>query len=114
MDSSTHYPTLAPVCRNVTINGRRTSIRMEPILWDALHDICQREALSLNQMSALVDRRRGEVGLTAAVRVFVIGYFREAARRFADSAGPLADDLLATALDLFGAETAWPALGQSD
>ena len=87
---------------------------MEPILWDALHDICQREALSLNEVSSLVDRYRGEVGLTAAVRVFVIGYFREAARRFAEAAAPLAEDLLASALDPFGGDAVRAASAPSD
>lgn len=114
MDSSTRYRRLAPVCRNVTINGRRTSIRMEPVLWDALHDICQREALSLNEVSSLVDRNRGEIGLTAAVRVFVIGYFREAALRFAEAAAPIAEDLLAAALGPFGGDEAATAGASSD
>jgi predicted DNA-binding ribbon-helix-helix protein len=67
------------VCRNVTVNGRRTSLRMEPLLWDSLKDIAERENLSINQVCSEIDRRREAANLTAALRVFIISYYRNAA-----------------------------------
>ncbi|WP_448203978.1 ribbon-helix-helix domain-containing protein [Azospirillum sp. sgz302134] len=66
------------VCRNVKVSGRRTSLRMEPYIWDSLKEICEREDLSLNDICTEVDRRRGEANLTASIRVFIVSYYRNA------------------------------------
>jgi predicted DNA-binding ribbon-helix-helix protein len=66
------------ICRNVSVNGRRTSLRMEPMLWDALCEICDRESVTVNQLCSQIDRRRGAANLTASIRVFIISYLRAA------------------------------------
>lgn len=67
--------------RNVTVNGRRTSIRLEPEMWDALEEIAKREGVRVSDVVSRIDRhaRLSGSGLTARVRVFVLGYFRAAA-----------------------------------
>ncbi len=35
------------ISRNVTVAGHRTSMRLEPAMWDALGEICRREHASL-------------------------------------------------------------------
>lgn len=67
------------VCRNVTVNGRRTSIRMEPAMWEALHEICELENRSVHELCTMMDNRRGDNGLTASLRVFITHYFRKRA-----------------------------------
>jgi predicted DNA-binding ribbon-helix-helix protein len=67
------------VSRNVVVNGRRTSLRLEPEMWEGLDEIAQRERLSVNDLVAFVDRQRDAASLTSDVRVFVLGYFRAAA-----------------------------------
>ena len=67
------------VNRNVTIGRRRTSLRLEPAMWDALEEICRREEMNQHELCTMIDERRRASSLTAAVRVFVIGYFRAAA-----------------------------------
>ncbi len=67
------------VNRNVTIDGRRTSLRLEPAMWDALEEICRREDMSQHELCAMIDQRRRASSLTAAIRVFIINYFRAAA-----------------------------------
>lgn len=69
------------ISRNVTVGGRRTSIRLESDMWDALREIGQRETMSAHQLCTLVKERRRESSLTAAVRVFIMSYFRTAAGR---------------------------------
>ena len=64
--------------RNVTVNGHRTSMRLEPEMWDALSEICRREHLSTHDICTAVDARRNASSLTAALRVFVMDYFRTA------------------------------------
>lgn len=65
------------VCRNILVGGRRTSMRLELYSWDALREICEREGLTLNELCTMIDKRRGVMGLTAAIRVMILGYFRE-------------------------------------
>ncbi|MBP2310751.1 ribbon-helix-helix domain-containing protein [Azospirillum soli] len=65
-----------PVCRNLTVSGRRTSMALEPGYWDGLRDICAREGMTLNELCTAIDQRRGSARLTASVRVFVVTYFR--------------------------------------
>ena len=66
-------------CKNVNVSGRRTSIRIEDELWLAAEELCMREGMTLHELCTLIDRYRGESGLTAALRVFLIVYYRLAA-----------------------------------
>lgn len=65
--------------RNVTVAGRRTSMRLEPAMWDALQQLCQREGKTLNELVTEIDRQRSESSLTAAIRVYLLRYFCAAA-----------------------------------
>lgn len=78
----------ALICRNVTVSGRRTSLRMEPLLWDSLRDICDRENMTLNQLCTEIDRRRGEANLTASIRVFIVSYYRKAVQSHMEHRSP--------------------------
>jgi predicted DNA-binding ribbon-helix-helix protein len=70
-------PTL--VSRNVTVGARRTSVRLEPAMWDAITEICRREQRNIHDLCTAIDRTRDCSSLTAAIRVFVVHYFRAAA-----------------------------------
>ncbi len=63
--------------RNVQAGTGRTSMRLEPELWDALGEICGREGVPLGELVRRVER--SEAGRTSAVRVYALTYFREAA-----------------------------------
>ena len=67
------------VNRNVTIGRRRTSLRLEPAMWDALEEICRREEMNQHELCERIDERRRASSLTAAIRVFIVNYFRAAA-----------------------------------
>ncbi len=54
-------------------------LRLEQTLWDALAEICQREDVSLGELCGRLNERRRESTLTAALRVYVLCYFRVAA-----------------------------------
>jgi predicted DNA-binding ribbon-helix-helix protein len=38
------------VNRNVTVAGHRTSMRLEPSMWEALEEICRREGRTVHQV----------------------------------------------------------------
>lgn len=49
-------------------------------MWQALDDICWREQTSINMIASVVARTKARgSSLTAALRVFVMGYYRCAA-----------------------------------
>lgn len=61
-----------PVKRSVTIAGHPTSIRLEPMFWDALEAEAVRQALPVNALVARIDVDRMEAdappNLTSAIR----------------------------------------------
>lgn len=65
--------------RNVVVDGRRTSIRLEADMWDALTEVCQREGCRIHELATMVNSTRRESTLTAAIRVFIMNYYRAAA-----------------------------------
>lgn len=67
------------VSRNVTILGRRTSVRLEPEMWSALRDIARREGCTAHEICSLINiRKNPHTSLTAAIRVFLMLYYRAA------------------------------------
>jgi predicted DNA-binding ribbon-helix-helix protein len=64
------------ISRNVTINGRRTSLRLENEIWEAVTEICGHEELSVHELCTLIDGRRGPSSRTSAIRAFIVAYFR--------------------------------------
>jgi predicted DNA-binding ribbon-helix-helix protein len=67
------------VNRNVTALRGRTSMRLEPELWVALEEICQREQTPIGEVVKRVEQLGIPGGRTSAVRVYVLRYFRDAA-----------------------------------
>ena len=67
------------VNRNITALNGRTSMRLEPEVWDALREICLREGIELRDLIQRVEQTTDEGGRTSAVRVHVLQYFRAAA-----------------------------------
>lgn len=67
------------VSRNITVMGRRTSVRLEPEMWRALREIAKRERCTIHDICSLICMRKNEkTSLTAAIRVFLMLYFRAA------------------------------------
>jgi len=67
------------ITRSMTLNGRRTSVRVEAAVWDALNEIAAREGVAVRDICARVDAAREESTLAASLRIHVLRYFRTAA-----------------------------------
>lgn len=65
-----------PLKRSFTIKGHRTSITIEREFWDALRQAAASEQTTLAALVAAIDRERGAAGLSSAVRVWLLAYFR--------------------------------------
>jgi predicted DNA-binding ribbon-helix-helix protein len=73
----TEYET-SLVGRNVTISGRRTSLRLEPELWAALRRIAKAESTTMQDVcTRAAEERQGVGSVTSAVRVFILQYYVE-------------------------------------
>ena len=66
--------------KNVRIHKRRTSVRLEPKTWSALNEIASLEGCSIHDLCAAVhDIKSEKTSFTAALRVFMMEYYRSAA-----------------------------------
>ncbi|MBY6265467.1 hypothetical protein EI613_26620 [Azospirillum sp. 412522] len=74
--------------RTLRLSGCDVPIRLEPSYWEGLEEICRREDLTVDELCDDVRDRmeqqgrrssRSGVSLANALRVFVVGYFRQAA-----------------------------------
>ena len=63
------------VVRNVRINGRRTSIRLEPEFWIGLQEVCTRENWKQDAMLMAAQTAYEGSPLTSAVRSYLFVYF---------------------------------------
>jgi predicted DNA-binding ribbon-helix-helix protein len=54
---------------------------LEAPFWEALKAAAARENLSLSSLIARVDAERGDSGLSSAIRVWLLAYYRNESRR---------------------------------
>lgn len=66
--------------RTVTVRGDRTGMRLEPELWEALDEVCQREGISWDELIRRVREGREHGSRTSAVRAYLVAYFRARGR----------------------------------
>lgn len=69
----------ALISRNVTVLGKRTSIRLEAQMWTAMKEIAEREHCTIHELCSLIGtRRKPGLSLTASIRIFLMLYFKAA------------------------------------
>lgn len=80
------------VCKNVIVNGRRTSMRLDRETWTSLIDICAREGITLHHLCSKIDTIRGRSGLSSVTRLFVLTYFRAQLNKYEPSSFVASDE----------------------
>ncbi|HAD87492.1 MAG TPA: hypothetical protein DCG48_09035 [Rhodospirillaceae bacterium] len=83
------------ISRNVTVNGRRTSLRLEGATWEALDQICDCEKITVHELCTMIESVRFGSSRTSTVRAFIVTYFRLAANDTGIKGG-IADKALTT------------------
>jgi len=70
-----------PIRRNVFINGRRSSLRLEQPYFEMLDEICRREGVTLGELCSRLEAEpsASRKNLSSLLRVHVLRYFAEAA-----------------------------------
>lgn len=76
-----------PIKRSFSIDGHRTSISLEPPFWTALRDVATKERIPLARLVATIDQNRGDTGLSSAVRIWLLSYFRTRSDGRSDEGG---------------------------
>ncbi len=67
------------VIHNIVVGNHRTSVRLEPVMWDALKDIAGRVGMTVHDLVTAIDRDRTASSLNAAIRVYIVDFYRAAA-----------------------------------
>ena len=67
------------VIHTVVVGTHRTTIRLEPQMWDALKDIARRRRLTMHELVTSIADTRSASTLTAAIRVYIVDFYRAAA-----------------------------------
>jgi predicted DNA-binding ribbon-helix-helix protein len=57
--------------RSIVLDGQRTSISLEDPFWESLRAIAYAERVNTSTLVAQINARRGQIGLSSAVRQFV-------------------------------------------
>lgn len=66
--------------RSLTVAGHRTSVSLEEPFWTALAEIASEQKSSIAALVAAIDHSRaGGSNLSAAIRVFVLDWYRKQA-----------------------------------
>jgi len=63
--------------RNIYLGPRRTSLRLEAVMWDALADIAQDQDKTVDDIILELSRERPhDLNLSAAIRVYIVEFYR--------------------------------------
>ena len=75
------------VNRNVWIARRRTSLRLEPAMWEALEEVAQHCGATIHEVCTFIAEQRRASSLTAEIRACLVEYYRAAAEKGAPRFG---------------------------
>ena len=66
--------------RSIVIAGHRTSVSLEDEFWKSLKEIAAERDTTLAQLVAKIDDNREHANLSSAIRLFVLGVYRDQRR----------------------------------
>jgi len=66
--------------RSIVIAGHKTSVSLEDEFWDSLKDIAKERGMTLGALIAAIDADRQHSNLSSAIRLFVLGVYRDQRR----------------------------------
>ncbi len=62
--------------RSLTISGHRTSVSLEDEFWLAFKEIAEKQKKPLAELVREIDQRRAGQGLSSAIRIYVLNYYK--------------------------------------
>lgn len=64
------------VKRSIVLAGHKTSVSLEDAFWNGLREIAGERRIALSNLVAAIDRDRQLGNLSSAIRLFVLGFYR--------------------------------------
>jgi len=62
------------VMHNLVVDGHRTTVRLEPAIWDVLRDIARQQEVSVHHLVSAINRQHIASSLSSAIRAYVVVY----------------------------------------
>jgi predicted DNA-binding ribbon-helix-helix protein len=66
--------------RSIVIAGHKTSVSLEDEFWDSLKEIAAERGMTLAELVTAIDADRNHPNLSSAIRLFVLGVYRDRGR----------------------------------
>jgi predicted DNA-binding ribbon-helix-helix protein len=66
--------------RSIVIAGHKTSVSIEDAFWNGLKEIAAERDMTLGALVAAIDGNRQNANLSSAIRLFVLGVYRDQRR----------------------------------
>jgi predicted DNA-binding ribbon-helix-helix protein len=66
--------------RSIVIAGHKTSVSLEDEFWNSLKEIARERGTALTALVAAIDDNREHANLSSAIRLFVLGFYRDQRR----------------------------------
>jgi len=66
--------------RSIVIAGHKTSVSVEDEFWNSLKEIARERGTTLGALVAAIDGDRQHANLSSAIRLFVLGVYRDQRR----------------------------------
>jgi predicted DNA-binding ribbon-helix-helix protein len=67
--------------RSIVIAGHKTSVSLEDEFWNSLKEIAGERGMTLAELVAEIDGNRQHANLSSAIRLFVLGVYRDQHRQ---------------------------------
>ena len=84
-------PRASLVPRTLYVGARRTSVRLEPVMWEALVEIAEHRGRSVHDLVTEISAGHDAPNLSAAIRVHIVEFYRERLRSGATVRQPASD-----------------------
>jgi predicted DNA-binding ribbon-helix-helix protein len=65
------------VKRSIVIAGHKTSVSLEDQFWNSLKEIARERGMTLTELILAIDADRQHANLSSAIRLFVLGVYRD-------------------------------------
>jgi predicted DNA-binding ribbon-helix-helix protein len=66
--------------RSIVIAGHKTSVSLEDEFWNSLKEIAVQRDMTVAELVGAIDREREHANLSSAIRLFVLGFYRDQRR----------------------------------
>jgi len=63
--------------RSIVVAGHKTSVSLEDDFWNALKELAVQRDLTLSELVGTIDADRRHSNLSSAIRLFVLGTYRD-------------------------------------